>query len=355
VNVCFFAPASVSQVVFFDIPFAMPTMPSRRNTRVCCGAAALVYGAARIAPGFLGGRVGAPATEAPMPLLVGERLANPQALTHKVHSAAAASTTQQASPRPLMTAGSLALLGLGARAVQRRRACQQATVQRRATGIGGGNLEDNVPFELRGFSLAQVTLLAGVALIVFSFGDYFIFGQSGGTGVGGLLLIYAVPILLLGSALQYAELKPVEVEKKKGVEKIFDAKATPTMQKIVSDVTRHRYGDDAHLDSSLKALGLVTMGRYPKLQKVICQEAEESGELEFIMLFESKDIPFTIWNDSMKTVACDRFFGPGIWSKIYKWDAEKRVAALQLTTGTKPEKALPEGASEPAVNAAESK
>jgi len=211
-----------------------------------------------------------------------------------------------------------------------------------------------VPFEIRGFSLAQLTLGTGVALILFSFGDYFIFGQGGGSGVGGLLFIYAVPIILLGSALQYAELQPVEVETKPGAEGLFDSKSTATLQKIVTDVTRHRYGDDAHLDSSLKALGLVVKGRYPKLKKIICQKAEESGELEFIMCFESKDLPFTTWRDPMKIVACDRFFGPGVWSKIYKFDGEKRIAALQLTTGTKPETALPEAKEEQAVDATES-
>ncbi|CAE7841729.1 unnamed protein product [Symbiodinium microadriaticum] len=61
---------------------------------------------------------------------------------------------------------------------------------------------------------------------------------------------------------------------------------------VKSDVTRHRYGDDAHLDSSLKALGLVgSGGRYPKMLKII----------------ESK-APRTI-------TACDRFFGPGIWTE----------------------------------------
>jgi len=326
-------------------------MLSKRNARACCGAVALVYGAARIAPGFIGGRVGSPATEAHLPRLAGEQLASPQALTQKPYAVTASMT--QAWPRPLATAGTLALLGLAAATAKRRRACRQAVVRRRATGIGGGNLE-NTPFEIRGFSLAQVTLILGAALCVFSFGDYFIFGQSGGSGVGGLLFIYAVPVILLGSALKYAELQPVEVETKPGAEGLFDSKATPTLQKIVSDVTRHRYGDDAHLDSSLKALGLVVRGSYPKLQKVICQKAEESSELEFIMLFESKDVPFTSWRDPMKTVACDRFFGPGVWSKIFKWDNEKRIAALQLTTGTKPETALPAAKEQQAVDATES-
>ena len=35
-------------------------------------------------------------------------------------------------------------------------------------------------------------------------------------------------------------------------------------------------------------------------------------------------------------MACDRFFGPGIWTEIKKYDAGKRIAELKLTTGNKP-------------------
>jgi len=128
----------------------------------------------------------------------------------------------------------------------------------------------------------------------------------------------------------------VEVETKPDAEGLFDEKSTPTLQSIKSDVTRHRYGDDAHLDSSLKTLGLtVPQGRYPQLKKVIESKTAE-GELEFTMLFESKDVPFTTWSDPMKIVAADRFFGPGVWTKIWKHSSEKKMAALMLTTGPKP-------------------
>jgi len=223
-------------------------------------------------------------------------------------------------------------LGLLARAGQRS---SRSLTQRRASTVGQGDIEDAVPFELRGFSLATLFIIGGVALIVFSFVDYFAFGTGGGFGIGGLTFIYAVPVLLLGAALSYAELAPVEVETEPDAKGLFEAKATPTLQKILKDVTRHRYGDDAHLDSSLKALGLTGAGRYPQLKKVILSKSPED-ELEFTMLFQSKDVPFTTWADPMKTVACDRFFGPGIWSSVSKFSSEKRIAALKLTTGTRP-------------------
>ena len=33
------------------------------------------------------------------------------------------------------------------------------------------------------------------------------------------------------------------------------------------------------------------------------------------MVSRSRELPFTIWSDPSKIVACDRFFGPGIWTE----------------------------------------
>lgn len=220
------------------------------------------------------------------------------------------------------------VLGLTSLARQRRSALK-------ATGFGGGNLEDEVPFEIRGFSLAQVLLSIGLILSLAAVLDYFILGQSGAGGWSAILFIYAVPALLLGAALQYAELAPVPVETDADAVGLFESKKTDTLEKIKNDVTRHRYGDDAHLDSSLKALRLVGPGRYPQLQKII-EKKTETGELEFNLIFQSKDVPFTVWKDPLRVVACDRFFGPGVWSEISKYDSGKRMALLKLTTGPRP-------------------
>ncbi|CAK0797094.1 unnamed protein product, partial [Prorocentrum cordatum] len=130
-------------------------------------------------------------------------------------------------------------------------------------------------------------------------------------------------VLLLGLALFYAELQPVEVEFRNGAtEEFWNEKQTPTMLKVFNDTTRHRYGDDAHLDSSLKALGLtVSKGRYPQMKSIIISKTEDE-ELEFTMTFVSKDVPFTTWSDPAKLISFDRFFGPGIWSSVYKVSGE---------------------------------
>lgn len=230
--------------------------------------------------------------------------------------------------------------GIFAAAVGKQGRRQRAALAgRRAENKEEDDEEKKVPFELRGFSLSYLALAAGITLTTLSFLDYTVFSAAGsGLGLGGLGFIYAIPATVLGLSLLYAEIPPVEVETGSDATGLFDEKATPTLIKIKSDVTRHRYGDDAHLDTSLRALGLDGTQRYPQLKRFIESKSPE-GELEITLLFESKDVPFTTWSDPLKIVACDRFFGPGVWTEISKHSSEKRIASLKLTTGSRPERA----------------
>ncbi|CAN0476666.1 unnamed protein product, partial [Discosporangium mesarthrocarpum] len=68
-------------------------------------------------------------------------------------------------------------------------------------------------------------------------------------------------------SLQYAELAPAPLQTTPEAEALFSEKATETLRKIKQDVTRHRYGDEAHLDSTIKFLGLVMpQSDYPQLE-----------------------------------------------------------------------------------------
>jgi len=133
-------------------------------------------------------------------------------------------------------------------------------------GGAGVNNAGEPPFEIRGFSLGNFILLAGFVVTALSFAEYL--GTAGGDGlnVSGLGFVYGVPIMLGGAALKYAEINPVPCVSGPGAEAVFEAKATETIQKIKQDVTRHRYGDEAHLDTSVRKLGLVVPGKdYPQL------------------------------------------------------------------------------------------
>merc|ERR1712127_861634 len=133
-------------------------------------------------------------------------------------------------------------------------------------GGAGVNNAGEPPFEIRGFSLGNVVILGGVLVTVLSFAEYL--NESGGEGlnISGLGFVYGIPIFLAGAALKYAEIEPVPRQSTPASERIFDDKATEIIAKIKQDVTRHRYGDEAHLDTTVKKLGLVIPGKaYPQL------------------------------------------------------------------------------------------
>merc|ERR1711871_1074790 len=197
----------------------------------------------------------------------------------------------------------------------------------------GVALRDTVPFELRGFSLPTVVFSVGVLLTGSSFAGYF-FNQDGGSegGLSSLGFVYGIPVFLTGLSLFYAEIKPVIVMADDNAQTLYEMKKTDTMDKITKDVTRHRYGDDAHLDSTLEALGLkLPQKKFPKMQTIELSESPE-GELIYSMTFQSLETPFKVWNDPERIKRYDTFFGPGISASVQKVDSEKRIVALTLTT-----------------------
>ena len=190
------------------------------------------------------------------------------------------------------------------------------------------------PFEIRGFSLGNAVLLTGILITIGSFADYFSSSSSGGDGfaISGLSIIYALPITLAGCALKYTEIEPVKSIVGPGAEGLFDRKATEVMRKIKQDVTRHRYGDDAHLDSTVKRLGLLMpMSAYPQLIE-LREEVEEDGELGFSMVWQSLETPYKMWADEKRVKKYETFFGPDIRAECVKVDAEKRLVAIKLVT-----------------------
>lgn len=200
--------------------------------------------------------------------------------------------------------------------------------------MGGSGLNNagEPPFEIRGFSLGNVVILAGVLVTALSFAEYL--SQSGGEGlnVSGLGFVYGIPIFLAGAALKYAEIEPVPCYSGRGVESVFDKKATETIQKIKQDVTRHRYGDEAHLDTTVKKLGLVIPGKdYPQLQE-LREEVSDDGELVFTMVWQSLDTPYKMWADERRVKKYETFFGPGVTAECVKIDAEQRKVGIKLTT-----------------------
>ena len=74
---------------------------------------------------------------------------------------------------------------------------------------GGGFSNKGEPtVQIRGFSLANLTLGLGIFITLFSFYQYFT-NQNSLTSLG---FVYGLPIALGGFALKYAEILPVDVD-----------------------------------------------------------------------------------------------------------------------------------------------
>jgi len=200
--------------------------------------------------------------------------------------------------------------------------------------MGGSGLNNagEPPFEIRGFSLGNVIILTGILVTILSFAEY-IGGDSGeGLTISGLGFVYGIPIFLAGAALKYAEIEPVPAYATPEGEEAFEQKATEIIQKINQDVTRHRYGDEAHLDTTVKKLGLVVSGKeYPQL-KELRKERTDDGELAFTMVWQSLDTPYKMWSDERRVKKYETFFGPGVTADCVKIDAEQRLVGIKLTT-----------------------
>jgi hypothetical protein len=199
-------------------------------------------------------------------------------------------------------------------------------------GGAGVNNAGEPPFEIRGFSLGNLVIFSGILITILSFAEYLSDSGSEGLNISGLGFVYGIPIFLAGAALKYAEIDPVPCYSTPAADAIFESKATETIKKVKQDVTRHRYGDEAHLDTTVKKLGLVVPGKdYPQLKEL--RQDVEDGELAFTMIWQSLDTPYKMWADEKRRQKYETFFGPGVGAEVVKIDAEQRLVGIKLTTG----------------------
>ena len=160
---------------------------------------------------------------------------------------------------------------------------------------------------LRRISLALVGLVVGGVLTIVGFAAYFL-NYSTLNLVG---FFYGIPLLLGGLALKASELEPVPLMEPTPPEvlELRQAQATPTQVQILKDVTRFRYGQQAHLDLSLGHLGLSpTDDERPILRGV--READVEGAYALILNFESLLVPFETWQTKQEKMTT--FFGPHV-------------------------------------------
>ncbi len=176
---------------------------------------------------------------------------------------------------------------------------------------------------LNKLSLARVGLTVGGILTIIGFIAYATDNPT--LNLAGFF--YGAPILLGGLALKAAEIKPIPFSQPTSPEVITlrEEKATSTQNQIRKDVTRYRYGQEAHLDDSLERLGLSpTDEERPVL--VAIREENVEGNYALVLEFESPFISLETWQEKQEKIA--KFFGPGISVKIHEKEDNNRDVFL---------------------------
>ncbi|MGF1514804.1 MAG: DUF2854 domain-containing protein [Elainellaceae cyanobacterium] len=172
-------------------------------------------------------------------------------------------------------------------------------------------------------SLGSLGLTVGGVLTVVGFIAYFIDNPT--LNLAGFF--YGVPILLGGFALKAAELKPVAVDPPTSDEVLALRKqqATPTQDQVRKDVTRYRYGQEAHLDIALERLGLSpTDDERPMLTSI--RETQVDGAYALILVFYSPLIDAQVWQEKREKL--ETFFGPAIRAEVEPFDEEMIKVSL---------------------------
>lgn len=166
-------------------------------------------------------------------------------------------------------------------------------------------------------SLGSLGLVVGGVLTVVGFIAY----ANGNATLNLAGFFYGVPLLLGGLALKASELKPVTYSQptSSDIIKLREEQATPTQNQIRKDVTRYRYGKEAHLDESLERLGLSpTDPERPIL--IGLRETETEGRYTLVLEFDSTMISLDTWKE--KQTKIETFFGPQIKAQITQPEAD---------------------------------
>jgi len=185
----------------------------------------------------------------------------------------------------------------------------------------------DVPFEVR-FSIGNLISGSGALLFVFCIGKFLLNnGESDVISTFGF--VYAIPALVGGLALKYAELPPVPLDSSPQAEALRATKGTTIQNKIMSDATRFTYGD-AHMEDPLRALKLAPRGMaVPELVN-LAESVTPDGEYSMTMRFFAPNTPYRVWKDRAPRYAT--FFGPNVRATLKKYNSAKRLVELSLIT-----------------------
>lgn len=182
---------------------------------------------------------------------------------------------------------------------------------------------------LRKVPLGGVLLNVGLVLTVIGFIAYF--RDEATLNLVGFF--YGIPVLLGGLALIAAELKPVpfSTTTTEAVLALRETQATDTQNQVRNDVTRYRYGQEAHLDVALERLGL-SRNDTERPELIGLREEMREGNYTLVLEFNAPYIDLERWQS--KQSKFESFFGPNIRAEVAKSGDDKYdVALVAVTSG----------------------
>ncbi|MHC5614685.1 MAG: DUF2854 domain-containing protein [Nostoc sp.] len=164
---------------------------------------------------------------------------------------------------------------------------------------------------LRQISLGTLGLTIGGILTIIGFVAY----AANNATLNLVGFFYGIPLLLGGLALKANELKPVPFSQTTSPSALIlrQQQATDTQNKIRQDITRYRYGQDAHLDTTLSFLGLSPTDQERPIVTAL-RETEVNGSYALILEFDSPLIPIDVWQKKQEKMT--NYFGPGLEIEI---------------------------------------
>ncbi|MBD1920438.1 DUF2854 domain-containing protein [Microcoleus sp. FACHB-831] len=176
-------------------------------------------------------------------------------------------------------------------------------------------------------SLGTLGLVIGSILTFVGFVAY----AQGNATLNLAGFFYGIPLLLGGLALKASELKPVPFSQPTppAILTLREQQATTTQNQIRKDITRYRYGQDAHLDSSLSHLGMSPTDEERPVIKGL-RETSVDGAYTLILEFDSPLIPFEVWQQKRQKM--ETFFGPGLRVEVNQPALDKGVEVSLIAT-----------------------
>ncbi len=158
------------------------------------------------------------------------------------------------------------------------------------------------------FSPGNLVTVAGAVLTVIGAISY----MTGAANLSVPTLFYGFPIFLAGLALKTSELAPAK--KINNDQDLTNAKkkSPKELEKLLKDVTRWKYGQKAHLESSLEVLKLWNDEKPPQLIEI--EEMVKEEEYGIRLRFAMEGVTFDRWKEKQERLG--RFFAKGLEAEL---------------------------------------